>query len=151
MSDEESPAVPQAHAPRGPLKSRKKRKPMDILPPMEGLSYVPCTAKSKQSGVRCKRRPIPGGAVCVMHGGGTPSVQFNAMERLKAMQQPALYRLSQLVEQQDFPSVAYQATKDVLDRTMGKPAELVNMKVSGELSIVDRLVAARKRLSERKE
>jgi hypothetical protein len=41
-----------------------------------------CTATSKQSGERCKRRPIPGGAVCVMHGGATPAVKAAAEERL---------------------------------------------------------------------
>lgn len=31
-----------------------------------------CTAKSKQSGERCKRHAAPGRNVCVMHGGRTP-------------------------------------------------------------------------------
>ena len=45
---------------------------------MDTLGYVSCTATSKQSGQRCKRRPIPGGTVCVMHGGGTPRVRKGA-------------------------------------------------------------------------
>lgn len=40
-----------------------------------------CTAKSKQSGERCKRRPIPDGTVCVMHGGKSPAVQAAAVAR----------------------------------------------------------------------
>lgn len=31
-----------------------------------------CTAKSKQSGQRCKRYAVPGKTVCVMHGGKSP-------------------------------------------------------------------------------
>lgn len=45
-----------------------------------------CSATSKQSGQRCKRRPIPGGTVCAMHGGKTPAVAAKAQERLLARQ-----------------------------------------------------------------
>lgn len=40
-----------------------------------------CRAKSKRSGVRCKRAAIPGGRVCVMHGGATPSARAAAERR----------------------------------------------------------------------
>lgn len=39
-----------------------------------------CTAKSKQSGQRCKRPPVVGGTVCSSHGGKAPQVR-NAIER----------------------------------------------------------------------
>lgn len=39
-----------------------------------------CTATSKRSGERCKRRPVVDGTVCSMHGGKTPQVQ-KAIER----------------------------------------------------------------------
>lgn len=45
---------------------------------MEGRQ---CTATAKQTGVRCKRRPIPGGAVCKIHGGGIPAVKAAAQRR----------------------------------------------------------------------
>lgn len=35
------------------------------------VDYDPCTANSKNTGVRCRRRPIPGGTVCNKHGGGS--------------------------------------------------------------------------------
>lgn len=41
-----------------------------------------CTAMAKSTGERCKRRPIPGGPVCVKHGGGAPAVQAAADRRL---------------------------------------------------------------------
>jgi hypothetical protein len=37
-----------------------------------------CSAKSKQTGVRCKRQPIPFGPVCIFHGGYLPSVRAKA-------------------------------------------------------------------------
>ena len=85
-----------------------------------------------------------------MHGGGAPQVRLKAQERLSAYQHKAIDRLFQLVEQTEYPSTAYQAVRDVLDRTIGKPTEQVDMRVSGELSAVEaRLLAARQRLAER--
>jgi hypothetical protein len=51
-----------------------------ILDPMDARR---CTATSKQSGERCKRLAIPGGTVCVMHGGASPAVRAAAEERLQ--------------------------------------------------------------------
>jgi hypothetical protein len=54
---------------------------------MEGLGDLEphgrrqCVAQSKQSGQRCKRAPIPGGVVCVMHGGKAPQVRAEAERR----------------------------------------------------------------------
>ena len=52
-----------------------------------------CTATSKQSGVRCKRLAIPGGRVCVMHGGATPAVRAAADRRRAEAQATALLEL----------------------------------------------------------
>jgi hypothetical protein len=41
-----------------------------------------CIATSKASGVRCKRRAIPGGMVCSKHGGSAPQVKAKAQERV---------------------------------------------------------------------
>jgi hypothetical protein len=40
-----------------------------------------CTATSKQSGERCKRRAHPGTNVCVSHGAGSPAVRSAAARR----------------------------------------------------------------------
>jgi hypothetical protein len=45
-----------------------------------------CTATAKGTGERCKRRPIPGGTVCVKHGGGAAQVREAAQARLEARQ-----------------------------------------------------------------
>lgn len=42
-----------------------------------------CTSTSKQSGHRCRRRAIPGGSVCHIHGGASPQVQAAARARLE--------------------------------------------------------------------
>lgn len=102
---------------------------MELPDPMEGK----CTATNRQ-GHRCKRYPIPGGTVCRMHGGAAPQVQKAAKERLFAMQHPALDALQWLVSQKEFPSAAYAAARDILDRTEGKPTETVNQNLSGEVA-----------------
>jgi hypothetical protein len=62
-------------------------------------------------------------------------VKQAAMERLRALQHPALDALDWLLKQRDFPSAAMSAAKDVLDRTEGKPAETVAMAHSGKVVI----------------
>ena len=98
-------------------------------------AFVTCTATAKGSRQRCKRRPIPGGTVCVKHGGGAPQVKEKAMQRLMRLQYPAISRLSELVAQREFPSVAIAAVKDVLDRTMGKAAETTEVTHKGGIRI----------------
>jgi hypothetical protein len=39
-----------------------------------------CTATAR-SGEQCRRQPIPGGEVCVLHGGAAPQVQKSAKVR----------------------------------------------------------------------
>ena len=41
-----------------------------------------CTSKAKGTGTRCKRSPVPGAEVCVVHGGAAPQVRAKAAERL---------------------------------------------------------------------
>ena len=70
-----------------------------------------------------------------MHGGGAPQVKQAAMARLMALQHPAIDRLTKLIDQEVFPTVAYAASRDVLDRTMGKPKETTALEHSGTLTI----------------
>lgn len=62
---------------------------------MEALERPPwnpsrqCTATAR-AGERCRRQPIPGGTVCVNHGGAIPAVQATAKLRLLAMVEPIL-------------------------------------------------------------
>lgn len=121
--------TPKRHAPRGPVKARAVD-PMDPNDPTKRR----CTATNR-SGSRCGRYPILGGTVCRMHGGAAPQVKQKALERLTAYQDRAIDRLFTLVEQTNFPSTSMAAVKDVLDRTMGKPAESVAVQHSGKIVV----------------
>jgi hypothetical protein len=59
-----------------------------------------------------------------------------AEERLRALIHPAISRLSELIQQKEFPSVAIAAVKDALDRNgnLGKAAESVAVEHSGGVS-----------------
>lgn len=115
------------HAPRGPILNKD---------PMASTDRMGrCSARSKQSGKPCKQYVIPGGTVCHYHGGGAPQVKAKAMERLLALQHPAIDRLAKLIDQETFPTVAYAASRDILDRTIGKPAEQQNVEHSGTITI----------------
>jgi hypothetical protein len=117
------------HAPKGRIKARL----MDATHLMDTpTGRVQCTAKSKQSGERCRRRPIPGGTVCVIHGGGAPHVKAHADKMLAALERPALARLGQLIDQAEFPTVAMAAVRDALDRIRGRPLERVDANVHQE-------------------
>lgn len=121
------------HAPRGPLKSRT----VVVADPKGSYDPTRCHARSKTKGTQCSKRPIPGGTVCRYHGGAAPQVKAKALERLMQYQDRAIDRLFGLVEQESFPSTAYQAVRDVLDRTMGKPAESMSMNVTGSIDVID--------------
>lgn len=62
------------------------------LDPMDGPSDPPdhgrrCVAQAKSTGQQCRRRPIPGGTVCVRHGGSAPQVALAARRRVDAQAQ----------------------------------------------------------------
>lgn len=66
----------------------------------EAMDIIPrCSAKSKQSGERCKRRPVRGAAVCTMHGGKAPQVQLKAAQRLAALIDPHLPVVAKRIQQ----------------------------------------------------
>lgn len=119
------------HAPRGPI---LRKDPIDPDNPMKAR----CTATNRQ-GKRCGKAPIQGGNVCRMHGGAAPQVKQAAMERLMALQHPAITRLSELLAQKEFPTVAIAAVKDILDRTEGKPGEKQQVEHKGTIRIVHEL------------
>ena len=80
-----------------------------------------------------------------MHGGGAPQVKAAAMDRLRALQHPAIDRLGQLIAQEEFPTVAYAASRDVLDRTLGKPGEHLDLTLNVTDELLGRLDRGRLR------
>lgn len=75
--------------------------------------YEPCTATSKQSGARCKRRPRAGLTVCGIHGGASPMADVKvrttlALRGLDALRDPVRPVTDPLG---DLLSVAARATR----------------------------------------
>ena len=86
-----------------------------------------CRATSKQSGLRCKKPPIPGAVVCNTHGGKAPQVQKKARERLLEAADAAAAKLAELVSSDD-EAVALRAATALLDRSgHGPTTEQVNV------------------------
>lgn len=94
------------------------------------LSGLRCQGTSKQSGARCKRRPIPGGTVCVMHGGKTPSVQARARQRLEDLLPLALRAMKRNVKQRTDPGVAQRAAESIVKLNDLEPVQKVDANVS---------------------
>jgi len=100
-----------------------------------GLSQR-CKARSKTHGGQCKQPAVLGAVVCHYHGGAAPQVKAAALERLMALQHPAIDTLEYLMDQRStFPSTAYAAARDVLDRTDGKAIERIAQESKVELRI----------------
>jgi hypothetical protein len=126
--------TPKQHAPKGRIKANLMDDPINEPDPIHQSDPLRCKAHTR-SGRQCGSHPIRGGAVCRMHGGGAPQVKAKAMDRLMALQHPAIDRLGKLIDQETFPTVAYAASRDVLDRTLGKPTEQQTVDVKAELVI----------------
>ena len=61
-----------------------------------------CHATSKSTGDPCRKTAIPGGAVCIYHGGRVPQVQAKAALRLEALEYLATERLlERLINDED--------------------------------------------------
>lgn len=129
-------------APKGRIKGHGEQA-IAVLDPLvlpDPMARTRCTARSKQSGQQCKQQAIAGGRVCRFHGGAAPQVQFKALERLIALQAPAVDTLEELMAmRREYPSTGYAAARDVLDRTIGKAAEVVRQEHSGQITIVHEL------------
>lgn len=52
---------------------------------------VTCSATAKSTGERCRRAPLKGSSVCVVHGGSAPQVRVAAARRLGEAQALAVY------------------------------------------------------------
>ena len=125
------------HAPKGKIKGTTLGGVLTVDPIR--VSYPisqSCRATSKGSGKPCKYPVVPGAAVCRFHGGAAPQVKAKALERLMALQHPAIDALTKLIANVDtFPSTAYAAARDVLDRTEGKAIERQQQEVKAEVRI----------------
>lgn len=91
------------------------------------VARTQCTAKSRQSGERCKNYAIAGGTVCRFHGGATPSVKRKAALRLAQLVDPAIATLGREMVKAEKSSDRQRAANSILDRagiTRGQSSEL---------------------------
>ena len=95
-----------------------------------------CVARNRQ-GERCKRAPIPGGAVCNLHGGKAPQVIANAKLRLAAMVDPAIGVLDTLLRKSKVDAVRLAAVKDILDRNGFKPKDELDVDLNAQVTTYD--------------
>lgn len=99
---------------------------------LSGLSdkTLQCTAMSRQSGERCKRRPHPGSMVCVMHGARAPQVKQKARERLEALVDPAIKTLHLILKKgldEGNAQSAVRAALGILDRCGFHPTQSIEL------------------------
>ncbi len=120
------------HAPKGPIKPIETADPSK---PRKRKWKTQCTAHSSRTGKRCEKPPIAGGTVCRTHGAAAPQVREAARQRYEALEHPAVDRMGKLIAQEEFPTVAFSASRDVLDRLWGKPIESVSVEHSGGIAI----------------
>ena len=125
----------------GPIKG-EPGDPTESPNPMERR----CTATNRQ-GSRCGKWAIQGGTVCRNHGGAAPQVILKAKERLAAMVPKAMQVLDALLGRDEFPTVQFQAARFIAEQEVGKAHESVSMEVSGEVTLSQKIAAARKRLA----
>jgi len=90
-----------------------------------------CTATNR-AGNPCGGLAIRGGAVCRMHGGGSPAVKQSARQRVLEASDPVAARLVDIALHAEDLRVALVAIRDVLDRagvTPPKPVEVITMEM----------------------
>ncbi len=97
-----------------------------------------CTATSKQSQVQCKRASTPGMTVCLIHGSGTKRSKVAAARRLADLVDPAITRLTHLIDHADTDAVRLRASEAVLDRA-GFPRSVV----IGDVDVAQEMLIAK--------
>ena len=144
------------HAPQGPRQASGA--PIGVPDPMT-VSHMNgnplrCSATSKGTGQRCQLPAIKGATVCRSHGGNAPQVRaaaaFRVMDAYRALQPKAVAVVETLLDRTEFPTVQMAAVRDVMDRTEGRAGETITVNASVTV-VVDRLLAARKRLASNRE
>jgi hypothetical protein len=91
-----------------------------------------CTARSKQTGQRCRQPAALGGNVCRIHGGAAPQTRAKAQRRLQQAADVLVQRLlSFALDDNVSDNVAIVAIRDALDRAGLKPG--IDVSVTAKL------------------
>ena len=101
-----------------------------------------CTARSSQTGKRCRRHAIKGGTVCATHGGSSPSVKNRARLRLAALVDPAITTLAREMTTAQNSNDRQRAANSILDRAGMSRGVSPEVELARAL-LIDRLVTLR--------
>ncbi|MHA4950577.1 hypothetical protein ACX27O_24935 [Micromonospora sp. SD19] len=102
-----------------------------------------CHAHSSQTADPCRRWPVPGGGVCLSHGGSAAHARKAAALRLLALADPAIDALAKVVKDTPKDSDRTRAATAILDRAGLGPSSKVEVEakrwedVIEEVSIVN--------------
>lgn len=77
-----------------------------------------CTGHSRRTGLACRGTRIPGGNVCITHGGRIKQVRKKAEQRILAQLDPTMDRLMDLRDQSNHLPTALAAVKEILGRIL---------------------------------
>lgn len=83
-----------------------------------------CSAH-RTNGDPCRGLAISGGTVCYVHGGAAPQTRLAAEDRIRALVDPALYRIEKTIGDDHNPQLALAAARDILDRAGYKATEKI--------------------------
>jgi hypothetical protein len=75
-----------------------------------------CHAHSIRTGLPCRRKPVPGGAVCMKHGAQYKHVKAARDKRLEYMVGPAMAEMYKMAMAPKHTKVKREAAADILDR-----------------------------------
>lgn len=101
-----------------------------------------CTAKSKQTGERCKRIVRLGYTVCYYHGARAPGAAEKARLRLLNLVDPAIATVAQIMATSSDEKTRLRAAENVLDRG-GFPRGVAVSTDDAKALLAERLIAYR--------
>ena len=106
----------------------------DPLAPTPARDRRKCSARSKRSGKPCERWSMVGQTVCAMHGGRSKQAMAKAAQavelaelRLRGLAGSAVSTLEDLIANADSEAVRLAAARDLVDRSVGKATERVQV------------------------
>ena len=93
-----------------------------------------CSARSKRSGRPCERWSMAGQTTCMMHGGKAPQALAKAQAavelaemRIRGLAPRAVAELEALVTGADSEQVRLQAANSLVDRSVGRATERIQV------------------------